>query len=85
MKTFKIMEQHNKMYVYKRIVDAKLFIDQNYTSALDLNQIAETAHYSKFHFLRLFKKCFGMSPNQYLQDLRLKKAKTLLRRGKSVQ
>ena len=33
----------------------------------------------KFHFLRLFRQCYGLSPYQYLQEQRLSKAKYLLK------
>jgi AraC-like DNA-binding protein len=72
-------EIHPKMYIYKRIVEAKLYIDQNYSDKIDLSQISNQAHFSKYHFLRLFKNAFGMSPHQYLTDLRISKSKILLK------
>lgn len=69
---------HPKMYMYKRLVDAKLFIDRHYATPIDLECIADTAYYSKYHFLRLFKKAFGKAPAQYLRDVRLQHAKQLL-------
>ena len=75
---------HQKMYMYKRIVEAKLFIDSHFQEQIDLNKIANSAHYSKFHFLRLFKKAFGKSPAQHLRDMRLAHAKKLLQSQKSV-
>ena len=73
-----------KMYMYKRIVEAKLFIDQNYAQAIDLDKIADSAHYSKYHFLRLFKQAFGKSPHQYLKDVRLDQAKLRLKSNLSI-
>lgn len=76
---------HQKMYMYKRVVEAKLFIDHNYADNIDLGNIADSAHYSKFHFLRLFKDAFGKPPHKYLRDVRLHHAKEHLRSGKSVR
>ncbi|HYG50213.1 MAG TPA: helix-turn-helix transcriptional regulator [Flavobacteriales bacterium] len=67
-----------KIYLYKRIVDAKLYIDTHYASCINLNIIAGEAHFSKFHFIRLFAKIYGKTPHQYLISVRLEKAKALL-------
>ncbi len=77
-------EVHPKMYIYRRIVEAKLFIDQNYHQKIELRNISEKACFSKFHFLRLFKKAYGKSPHQYLTEVRIKKAKELLQSDRSV-
>jgi AraC-like DNA-binding protein len=73
-----------KSYLYHRLVKAKLFIDNNYYSAIDLNNIAATAHFSKFHFIRLFKSIYGKSPHQYLIQVRIDQAKELLKQNHSV-
>ena len=49
------MEQYEKLYLYKRIVQSKLFIDNNFADNIDLDKIADQACFSKFHFVRLFK------------------------------
>lgn len=77
-------EQYPKVYLYRRIVQAKLFIDNNYSEKIDLNNIAETAFFSKFHFIRLFKNIYGKTPHQYLIDVRIKNAKRLLKADKSI-
>ena len=58
-------EVHPKMYLYRRIVEAKLFIDKNYHQKIDLNTISDQACFSKYHFLRLFKKAYGNVPRYY--------------------
>jgi len=73
------MEFYPKVYLYRRIVKAKLFIDSNYADAIDLNHIADEAFFSKFHFIRLFKKTYGKTPHQYLTWVRIEKSKLLLK------
>jgi AraC-like DNA-binding protein len=73
-----------EFYLYKRIVKAKLFIDDHFASPIDLDNISEEAHFSKFHFIRLFKKIYGSSPHQYLTTVRIEKARQLLRLNTSV-
>ena len=75
---------HRGIYLYQRIVQAKLFIDAHYHEQIDLDNIADEACFSKFHFLRLFKKIYGRSPHQYLTKVRLEQAKKLLGNGCSV-
>jgi AraC-like DNA-binding protein len=72
-------EQYPKVYLYRRIVQAKLFIDRNYAQAIDANHIADEAYFSKFHFIRLFKKIYGKTPHQYLIFVRIEKAMELLK------
>jgi AraC-like DNA-binding protein len=75
----KIKEDHfPKDYLYSRIIRAKLFIDNFYYDPIDLNAMAEEAHFSKFHFIRLFKITYGKTPHQYLIHVRIEKAKLLL-------
>ena len=68
-----------KVYLYRRIVQAKLFIDSNYADNIDLDNIADEAYFSKFHFIRLFKKIYGKTPHQYLTVVRIEKSMQLLR------
>ena len=78
------MEQYEKMYLYKRIVQAKLFIDNHYAEDIDLTNIANEAYFSKFHFVRLFKSIYGKTPHLYLTSVRINKAKELLKKNMSV-
>ncbi len=63
---------------YKRIVSAKIFIDNNYHETLNLEQISKQACFSKFHFHRLFTRIYRTTPNDYLTAQRIKHAKKLL-------
>ena len=77
-------DQYPKVYLYRRIVQAKLYIDTNYPEEIDLNNISDEACFSKFHFIRLFKQIYGSTPHQYLTSVRLDKAKQLLVNGSAV-
>jgi AraC-like DNA-binding protein len=73
-----------KFYLYNRIVKAKLFIDNHYHQSIDLNNIADEAYFSKFHFIRLFKSIYGKTPHQYLTYVRIERAKQYLKSGFTV-
>lgn len=79
--------QHNaypKSYLYRRIVQAKLYIDRYYAEHIDIDNISDEAYFSKFHFIRLFKRIYGKTPHQYLIKVRIDSAMQHLRTGKTV-
>src|SRR5262245_4965631 len=67
-----------KVYLYRRIVQAKLFIDNHYCEKINLNDIAGEAYFSNYHFMRLFRMAYQKTPHEYLTTLRLQKARELL-------
>lgn len=73
-----------KLDLYRRIVQAKLFIDSYYAERIDAREIADEACYSKFHFIRTFKSIYGRTPHQYLTHVRIERAKELLEQEVSV-
>lgn len=74
-------EEYPKVYLYRRIVLAKIYIDQHFAEPVDLDAIAGEASFSRFHFLRLFRKVYGHTPHQYLSRVRLEEAGLLLSQG----
>ena len=76
-----INEQYPKIYFYRRIVQAKLFIDTHYSLKIDLENIADEAYFSKFHFIREFKNIYRKTPHQYLISVRIENAMELLKTG----
>lgn len=72
-------QNYPKVYLYRRIVQAKLFIDAHFTEPLKLENMAVEACFSRFHFIRLFRQAYHKTPHQYLTCLRIEKAKDLLK------
>ncbi len=79
-----VNEEYPKIYLYRRLVQAKLFIDTHYTDKIDLDNIAVEAYFSKFHFIRMFKNIYGKTPHQYLILVRIRKAMELLKTSTPV-
>lgn len=77
-------EPYQKIYLYKRIVQAKLYIDLHYAEKIDLSNIANEATFSKYHFIRLFKSIYGKTPHHYLTQVRINAARELLKKNISV-
>jgi AraC-like DNA-binding protein len=61
-----------------RLAKALILLETHYDQQLSLQNLADAAHLSPTHFLRLFKETFDTSPIQYLIRLRIAKACQLL-------
>ncbi|MES2703668.1 MAG: AraC family transcriptional regulator [Bacteroidota bacterium] len=68
--------------IYKRLALAKDYIHSNHTEPLSLETICRETGMSKFHFLRVFKLFYGITPYQYLTKVRMEKAVGLLKTTK---
>jgi AraC-like DNA-binding protein len=77
-------EKFPKIYLYRRIVQAKIFIDTNFHNNIDLDAISDQAFFSKYHFIRLFKLTYDKTPHQYLTSVRIENAKLLLQTEMAV-
>ncbi len=65
----------------RAVAEAVRFIQENYSRDVSLNDIAEAVHLSPFHVARLFKQALGVSPHQYLIQVRVNSARSLLEAG----
>ena len=54
------------------------YVEENITSITSLADLCEAFHYSKNYVERLFQREFGVSPIQYINDVKIKKAMYLL-------
>jgi len=68
-------------YFYPRMVKAKIYMDAHYGEPLRLELMAGESYFSIFHFIRLFKKIYHLTPYQYLKKVRLEMAIKLLKQG----
>jgi AraC-like DNA-binding protein len=65
------------------VARAKSYMIERLCEPLHLADIAATARLSTFYFLRTFKRATGMPPHAYLNQVRLERARELLRAGES--
>jgi AraC-like DNA-binding protein len=63
----------------RHLLRAKDLIDARYREPLDVAALAGTAHLSRAHFSREFRRAFGEAPYRYLLSRRLERAAALLR------
>jgi AraC family transcriptional regulator len=62
-------------HVLRRVVERM----QNFDSDLSLQALANESGYSRVHFVRMFKVTTGYSPHNYLLNLKLERARELLK------
>jgi AraC-like DNA-binding protein len=81
----RIMKEHAlPQHYYTYIRHSKAFMEKYHADKIELDRIAAAAFMSRFHYIRIFQRVYGRTPRQFLQDLRIEKAKELLKQGLSV-
>lgn len=68
----------------QRLAPALECIHRRFGEKLTLETLAALTHLEKNHFIRVFRRAMGITPYQYLRQVRLNRAASLLRRGQSV-
>ncbi|TQM58362.1 helix-turn-helix domain-containing protein [Humibacillus xanthopallidus] len=58
---------------------ARDLADREYAAPLDLDRMAAAAGLSKYHFLRVFRATYGVTPAEYVSRRRIERAQDLLR------
>ncbi len=60
------------------ILDARRYMEENYAAHLTLGDIAAHCHLSPIYFHTLFREALGMTPHEYLMQIRMDAARSLL-------
>jgi AraC family transcriptional regulator len=74
-----VLKSSTREEIIKRLLLSTDFIYTYYHLDLSLEELAQISCMSKFHFLRLFKVAFQKTPHQFITEIRLKRAKELLK------
>ncbi len=61
------------------IADAAAFMENHYMEDITIEQVLEISHYSQRHFIRLFSSVYGITPQKYLMNIRIRRACSLLK------
>jgi AraC-like DNA-binding protein len=75
------VKKSTKVEIYRRLDIAKEFIDDNIGNDIKIEDMARVACLSTYHFIRLFKAVYEITPHRYLSKNRLDKAMNLFLRG----
>ena len=68
----------NTKRIYNPIARAIRTIEYNYNNKITVQGLADSLYLDEAYFSRLFKEKTGLTPKQYLLNVRLKRAKELL-------
>jgi AraC-like DNA-binding protein len=60
------------------------YLSEHYAENVSLEKLASIAHLSPFHFSRVFAGTLGLPPHAFQTQLRILRAKALLRQGYSI-
>ena len=76
------MKMYHENLNLKRISEIKEYLNENYLKDIMLDDLAKIAHVSKYYLIRKFNDCYGLSPHQYITNLRINYSKKLLKNKK---
>lgn len=77
----KAVKQVTKKDLYRRLQKGKEYMDHCFSAALTIGEVAEQATLSEYHFFRLFKSVYGITPHQYITRKNMEHAHHLLKNG----
>lgn len=66
------------------IVECLKYLETHVKQGIDLQQVSDVAHLSKFHFHRIFKSFTGYTQKEVRMRLQIREAKLLLLKGKPI-
>jgi AraC-like DNA-binding protein len=72
------LDKNLKTPYYSSIIRSMDYIKNNYQKKLCLKELSKVAAMSPNYFHKMFSKTLGKTPNEYIMEIRLKKAKELL-------
>jgi AraC-like DNA-binding protein/quercetin dioxygenase-like cupin family protein len=64
----------------KKVIE---YIEKNYSNEISIDDLAQIANLSKYHFIRTFSLIIGVSPIKYINLIRVNEAANLLQSGHS--
>ncbi len=76
------INKYNKKSINQILQNAMKYICDNYAMSITLNELAEHTYVSTYYLSRMFKKELGKNFVEYLSEIRIEKAKELLKDNK---
>jgi len=82
LQSIQTVKSETKKELLRRVMKGKAFIDHSFALPLSMELVARESGLSEYHFFRLFKTVFLISPHQYLIRKRIEMTSLLLKQGK---
>lgn len=80
----KLLENDSLIEIPNSIIIMQDYLEINYHRKIKLDSLVQLTNISKYHLIRLFNQYIGTTPYNYLETIRIIKAKELLINGISV-
>jgi AraC-like DNA-binding protein len=71
-------QARSEYHYIKTVKETADYINNNVSQDVSIDELASLCNMSRYHYIRTFKKCFGVPPYKYLIKARLSIAKLLL-------
>jgi AraC-like DNA-binding protein len=78
------IQQDSRLTITENINNAINFMMDNLAADISIGSLAAAVNLSKYHFCRVFKNQTGIAPYEYLINLRIGRAKQLLRTSDAI-
>ncbi|SHE98506.1 AraC-type DNA-binding protein [Arenibacter palladensis] len=78
---FGVKKYSTRMETLKRLLIANDYINDNLTHSISLEEISRVSALSRFHLYSSFKKLYGQTPHQYINRLKMAKARNYIMTG----
>jgi AraC family transcriptional regulator len=82
LQTIPSIKPATKKDLFRRVSKGKDYIDATFLTTQSIESVAQEACMSEYHFFRLFKSVFGVSPHQYMLKKRLELGHAILSQDK---
>lgn len=80
----KFKKQETNQELFKKLFESKNWLAKHFTNEMDVEKISSEFCISQYHFIRLFKSLFNITPYQYMLQQRLNHCKSLILQGQSI-
>jgi AraC-like DNA-binding protein len=78
------LKNRNLKAEHHKVRRAKEFLIENHQRVITLNELARIAEFTPYHLLRTFRSTVGLTPHDFLIQIRVERAKRLLRLGHTI-
>ncbi|OQA00954.1 MAG: HTH-type transcriptional activator Btr [Planctomycetes bacterium ADurb.Bin401] len=86
LEIFKLSKPKEKYQQWEGKIKAVIsWLSSNYSSDISVSTLAQKYNFSESNFRRYFKQYTGRSPREFINSLRISKAKSLLKEGMSIK
>lgn len=78
LRNIKTVKLKTKKELFRKVQFACQYIDNHYTQIRSISEVAAICNMSEYHFFRLFRQVYSISPHQYIRSKQLQYATILL-------